>query len=171
MPAPQNLVAGGNAVLIGSDLGYVKAGGTTITPTLEIFTVDTEQELTAAKAFRTKEDFDLEFTICEPTLANIRMAWDITEATAGTSPAPITLDFGNQQFVPNERVVAVTGFVPAEAGSSGRIRTVTVDKAVLKTPGPIVFTKGQETNLKFVFMCLYNYGSSNRVGRFTDISV
>lgn len=156
-----NLVVGGAAVTIGSDLGAIK-DGITITPTREVFTIDLEQEMTPSKAWNVTEKWAIEFTLCEPTLANIKIGWDV-DNTVTVGP-PATLSFGDHQFTPQERVLVVTGIRP---GATAAARTVTFHKAVLETPAPLVFTKRAETNLKCGFMGLWD-SSNSRVGQISD---
>ena len=159
-----NLVVGNATVTIGSDLGAIK-DGVTITPTFTVFNVDLEQELMSSRFWYTDKNFKCEFTLCEPTLANVKIAWDVTAATSGSGP--ILLNFGTASgtdFVPTNRVLAVTSFVP---GASLFTRSVIFDKALLETPGPTAFSKRQETNLKCTFNCAYDTTNS-RVGKFSD---
>jgi hypothetical protein len=155
-----NLVVGGATVTIGSDLGAIK-DGVTITPSTELLTIDLEQELTPSKAWRMGERFSCEFTLCEPTGANIKIAWDTDNTYTGT---PATLAFGDHQFTPQTRVLVVTGNRP---GSGVAARTITFNNAVLETPAPLMFSKRQESNLKCTFTCLYDSGTS-RVGQLSD---
>ena len=53
-----NLVVGNATVSIGGDVGAIK-DGITITPTIEVFTIDgIEQELTPTKAWRVAESWE-----------------------------------------------------------------------------------------------------------------
>lgn len=156
-----NLVAGGATVTIGSDLGAIK-DGITVTPTREVLTIDLEQEMTPSKAWNMAEKYTVEFTLCEPTLANIKIAWDC-DNTVTVGP-PATLNFGDHQFTPQTRVLVITGNRP---GATVAARTLTFNNAIMETPAPLVFSKRQESNLKVGFMCLYD-SSTSRVGQFSD---
>ena len=152
-------VAGGGA----ADVGYIK-DGVTLTPTVELFTVDgIEQLLTAAAAWRVSEAFEVSFTMVEPTRDLIKAAWDCDNAVAGVGPW--TLDFGDNQFTPQATVIVITG---KTCGATQYVRTITLDKCVLSGPAPIKFSKGEETNLTVTYMCLYDDVSNNRVGQISD---
>jgi hypothetical protein len=157
------IIVGGATVSIGGDVGGIK-NGINQTPTIDLFTVDgIEQMPVAADAWITNRVFELSFTMVEPTLANIIIAWDLPDAAAGTGP--ITLDvLTTLTHEPTERAITVTGVVPI----AGRfVRTVVWDKCVLTSPAPLYFGKAQETNLEVTFMCLWDSATS-MVGDFSD---
>lgn len=155
-----NLLTGGATVNISTDRGAIK-DGITITPTREVLTVDLEQEMTPSKAWNMAEKFTVEFTMCEPTLTNVKHAWDVDNATSGGGPT--TLAFGDHQFTPQFPVIIVTGKRP---GATDGVRTVTFLSCVLETPAPHIMSKRQETNLKVGFMALYT--AAGYVGQFSD---
>ena len=164
MSASTNLTVGGATVYIGADLGYIK-DAVTITPTVELFTVDgVEQLLTPAAAWRVSESFECTFTLVEPTEGNINIALDSDNSWAGT---PSILEFGDNQFAPTERVLVVTG---KTTGATQFVRTISFGRAVLSGPAPIKFTKGEETNLALTFMCLFDEadGSHESIGWISD---
>jgi len=140
------------AVTIGSDLGYVK-DGIRITPSVDLYLVGeaVEQLTLPVKAFRVSETIEISFTLLEATLANIKLVEDIDNATAGAGP--ITLDWGDNQFIPTENALVVTGVVP---GATRYVRTVTFPKAVLTSPAEIAFTKTEETALNATYTALYS---------------
>lgn len=161
-----NIIAGGAKVVIGSDLGAIK-DGVTVTPTVELLTVDLEQELTPSKAWPTSRRWTIEFTLCEPTLANIKIAWDVVRAVGGAGP--FTLDIGSAEaatdIVLTPRAIILSSIVPGNVF----IRTVFYHACIIETPAPMVFSKRQETNLKQTFTALYDYSQSpDRVGLFSD---
>ena len=143
-----NIVAGGASVLIGTDLGAIKEG-VSLTLTVDTFTVDLEQEVIATKAFKTRNKLTCEFTLCEPTLENIKIGWDVDNAI--TAGPPRLLSAIDQQFTLQERIIVVTGTTP---GYAPFLRTCTLTRAVLETPGVLVFTKAAEQNMKLGFNCL-----------------
>lgn len=160
---PSNAGGSGSA----TDVGALK-DGVTITPTFTVFNVDIEQELMPSRYWYTDKKFQVEFTICEPTVANLRIAWDVINASSGSNP--VVTNFGtatSQEFVPTAHVIACTSFVPGGSGGNLYTRTVTFHKALLETPGPTVFSKRQETNLKCTFNCAFDT-STSRVGQFSD---
>jgi hypothetical protein len=163
-----NLVVGNATVVIGTDVGAIKEG-ITVTPTFSVFNVDIEQELMPSRFWYTDKKFQLEFTMCEPTLANVKYSWDVSSSiTGGTPPNPFVMTFGTAagtDFVPAARTIVCTSFVPGGAGGNLFTRTVIFNKCLLETPGPTVFSKRGETNLKCTFNCAIQSGS---VGLFSD---
>jgi len=159
MGTAANFVVGGATVTIGSDLGYIK-GGAKVTPSVNLFLAgeEIEQLTLPEKAWRVSENIEISFTLAEPTAANIKLAEDIDNTiTTGTPPTPDTLDWADNQFSTQERVLAITGVVP---GTGGFTRTITADAAVLSGPAEIAFTKGALTELACTFTCLYNATNS-----------
>lgn len=156
------IVVGGATAGIGGDLGYIK-DGIQQTPSIELFTPDSIEQLTTApKAWVVNRSYEIVITLVEPTLNNIRIGWDITEAAAaGVLKIHGTLA---TVFTPVERAVSVTGFVPGGV----TVRTVLWDKCVVSGPAPLQFIKSEETNLAITFMALYDDVTNNRVGQFTD---
>jgi len=163
-----NLVVGNATVFIGSDLGAIK-DGITITPTFTVFNVDIEQESFPSRYWYTDKKFTIEFTLCEPTLENIKLAWDM--AGAITAGPPRLLDIGTSagtDFVPNARVIVVTSFTPSATGLLP-VRTVTFHKCLLETPGATTFTKRAEVSLKTTWNCaLDTLQTPDRVGQFSE---
>lgn len=164
-----NLVVGNATVLIGSDLGAIKEG-ITITPTYTVFNVDIEQEAFPSRYWYTDKKFTIEFTLCEPTLENIKIAWDMAGTITGANPR--LLDIGTSagtDFVPTSRVVVVTSFTPGGAGGTLFTRTVTFHKALLETPGATTFTKRSEVSMKTTWNCTLDTAQTpDRVGQFSD---
>ena len=157
-----NVVIGGATVTIGSDLGYIK-DGITINPTAEhYFVEDVEGYPGRHAAKRIRENYAISFTLIEPTQANIKIGWDVTNAPAGTDP--ITLEFGSDSVTPQERVLVVTGVVP---GVGGFVRTVQFDRAIIEDPGEMKITDFEESKLPVTMTCLYD-STNSRVGQFSD---
>jgi hypothetical protein len=164
-----NLIVGNAKITVDAvDVGAIKEG-ITITPQFETFTVDIEQELMPSRFWYVGKKYSVEFTMCEPTLANMKIAWDNPNTATGTSPSPKTLAFGTvnaADFVPTNRVITATSFVPG----GSLVRTVTFYKCILEGPGSTTFSKRQEVNMKCTFNCAYD-DSSSKVGQFSDAQV
>jgi len=163
MPAtPANFVLGGAKIVVGTDLGAL-VDGTSIIPTVEILTFDIEQELSVSRAWRISEKITIDFTLAEPTLENVKIAWDILQAIVPGPPRTLSISPG--QLLPQERVVAMSSFEPGVASDA---RTVTFHKAIVETMGPLKFTKRELATLKVGMFCMYDYTTNNRVGQFSD---
>jgi len=169
MASSNNIVQGGATVVMGvgtaaTDLGYIK-DGLTITPTVDLYLVGeaVEQLTLPVKAYRVSETIEMAFTIIEPTLANIKTAWDIAAATGGTGP--ITLDIGENQFTPQENILTFTGLVP---GATQYVRSITAPVAVVNSPGEMNIGKAEETSLATGVVCLYDDISSNYALQISD---
>ena len=131
-----------------------------MTPTIDMLYAgdDIEQVLHRIKAFKVNENYEVSFTMSEPTDANIKSAWDNDNTWAGT---PLLLDFGDNQFDPVEVAITITGAI-----SSGTA-TVTFYKCVLTAPAEIQFTKAEYTKLPVTFACLYDDQTENKVGQWS----
>ena len=157
-----NIVGGGASVFIGADLGAVKEG-ITITVAVEHYKVEgIEGLLTAPKAYRTKEEYTIAFTLVEPTLANVKLAWDVTNAIVTPGP-PITLEFGGDSATPQSRVLKVFGIVPGNVF----VRTIQFDNVIASAPGETKLTQFQEQSLPCTYVTLWDAVNS-RVGQFSD---
>lgn len=161
------LVAGGATVKIAAaDIGAIK-DGVTVTPTLEILTVDLEQELTPSKGWPMARRWTIDFTMCEPTLENIKYAWDVVKGI--TAGPPRLLEVGEAAAYADTilaaRVILLSSIVPGGV----TVRSLTFSNCILETPAPIVFSKRQEVNLKQTYTALYDYATApDRVGQFSD---
>ena len=157
-----NIVRGGATVVIGSDVGAIE-GGIRMTPTIDMLYAgdDIEQVLHRIKAFKVNENYEVSFTMSEPTDANIKSAWDNDNTWAGAGP--YTLDFGDNQFDPVEVEISVTGAV-----STGTA-TVTFYKCVLTAPAEIQFTKAEYTKLAVTFAALHDDETANLVGQWSVV--
>jgi len=164
-----NLVVGNATIFVGVDLGAIKEG-ITITPTYTVFNVDIEQESFPSRYWYTDKRFTIEFTLCEPTLENIKIAWDLSGVITGTNPR--VLDIGTSagtDFVPTPRIIIATSFTPGGVGGTLFTRSVTFHKALLETPGATTFTKRAETSMKTTWNCALDTAQTpDRVGIFTD---
>lgn len=161
MGTPANIVFGGAAVTIGTDVGYIK-DGVAISWSVDLYQVEgIEGLLTSPVARRTKEQPTIAFTTIEPTLANMKLAWDITNSTSGTDP--ITLEFGGDSAIPQERVIVVTGIVPGDVF----VRSIQFDVCVLSAPGEMTITQYGEVAVQSSYVALYDTTNS-RLGQFSD---
>lgn len=172
MPVNADRLVVGNATITidATDVGAIKEG-ITITPTFTVFNVDIEQETFPSRFWYTDKKFTIEFTMCEPTLENIKFGWDLRGTIGGADPR--TLDIGTSSgddFVPTNRAIVATSFTP-QAAVAGvyKVRTVTFHKCMLETPGATVFTKRQEVSLKCTFnACFDTAQTPDRIGQFSD---
>jgi len=152
MAEEDNCVIGGATATVGSDLGYLKSGdGVAVVPTVEHYHLEVESALSPVKSFRIKEAFEINFTLCEPTLANIVIACGTDNAASGTGPTVLSL--GDNQVDVVEVVVAITGIVP---GGDGFTRTWTFHRCILTSPPEIKFTKDEPTMLPVGFTAHYD---------------
>ena len=148
MAQPMNIVFGNAAVSIGGDLGYIK-DGIAINKTEELYKPSgIEGILTSPVARRVSEMYSFTFTLIEPTLENIRLAWDVTTAKAGAGP--ITLAVGTSSAAPNARILIVTGIEPGGTD----VRTITADTTIANGPGEYKITQFEEGALPCVFETL-----------------
>ena len=165
MGTPANIVFGGATVTIGSDIGYIK-DGVAISWSIDLYQVEgIEGLLTSPVARRTKEQPTVAFTTIEPTLANMKLVWDITHATAGGAPAPVTLKFGGDSSTPQSRVIVVTGVVPGGVF----VRSIQFDVCVLSAPGEMTITQYGEVSVQSSYVALYDT-TNTRLGRFSDVT-
>lgn len=159
-----NLVVGNATVSISGtgDLGSIK-DGVTLTPTIELFTIDgIEQQLTPTKAWRTSEKWEVAFTLVEPTQANMAFAWDTDNAPA--AGPPVTLKVGDHQFIPTQRAITITGYVPGGTF----VRSLILHRCVLSAAAPYKVTKNEESNMACSFMLLYDDTTNNCVFTVSD---
>jgi len=150
MATAANIVFGGVAVTIGSDLGYIK-DGVTITPSFEIYKPSgIEGLMTAPKSRRISEEYTVTFNLIEPTLANIRLWIDSTNTI--TAGPPATLEVGADSATPNEQVLVVTSIEPGGTD----VRTITFHKVVAEGAGEWKLTDFEEGTLPCSFVTLYD---------------
>ena len=166
MGTKANIVVGGATVLIGSDLGFIK-GGIKLTPTREQFTPEDVDSLYGPiKKWLTKEEYAFDFTLMEPTQANIKIWLDSTNAP-GAGPDPIPLDIGHgpsgDTGVVTENILVMTGIVPGNIF----VRTITVTNAVLETPGEMTIAQSGEASCPIVMTALWD-DSNNRFFLISD---
>ena len=154
------LTTGGCTVDISGDLGYVKAGGATVTPTVELYTVNVEQLDTPDRAWAVNRSYDLAFTLVEMTQGNIPLGLGTDNAFAANS-----IDIGDNQFEPVYKAIAVTG---KTAGAAQFARTLTAYRAVISSPSPLKFSKEEETNLAMTWMLLQDTVTQNCVFDIVD---
>lgn len=175
---PANQVIGGLTVTItrptnkagtntADDSGAL-VDGAKFAPSYTTYSPDIEQELFPTKYVYTGKAFKLSFTYGEPTLPNLQNAWDISNAIVGAGPK--TLAFGTAtsgDFLPAPLVIAVTGYSPGAATATS-LRTITLNKAFLDTPGEMTITKKGITTMPATFNGAFDSVTS-RVGNFSDI--
>jgi hypothetical protein len=153
-----NLIITAASIYIGGDLGYIK-DGVHIAPSIELYTIEgIEGRLTSPVARRTKESYVISTTLLECTYANWRIAWDVTNAAAGT-----VTNFGGDSFKPNERTVLTYSTVPGGV----LLRTWTFTKCVVSSVGEHVLSQFGEIGFPVSFMALYDTATS-KVGSCTD---
>ena len=153
-----NLIITAASITIGSDLGYIK-DGVHITPSVELYTIEgIEGRLTSPVARRTKESYVISTTLLECTYANWRIAWDVTNAVAGT-----VTKFGGDSFKPNERLVLTYSTVPGGV----LLRTWTFRKCVVNSVGEHVLSQFGEIAFPVSFTALYNTATAE-IGSCTD---
>ena len=161
------IVAGNATVFIGADLGYVKAGGITVTPTVDVLTVDVEQLSVSPKAFFTGRVYEISFILTQPSHDMLVITWDLPSTPAVGPPETLliipTADMSDS-FTPTERALVVTGTSPTALG----IRTISWDAAILTTPGPLVLSKMVYQEQEVTFQALYDDKVGNQVGDFSD---
>ena len=147
-----NVIFGNAAALLGAvdseaDVGYIK-DGVTITKNEEIYKLKAEGIPSPIKARRTNLEYTFAFTMIEPTLANIKNAWAVSEAISGT-----TLEVGAlAEASPASISLKVTGVEPG--GSDAR--TIQAKSCISEGPGEVKFTDAEETAVPCVFTTLYN---------------
>jgi hypothetical protein len=173
---PGNYVVGNISVSMGTsipnDVGATQ-DGVKMTPANTTFSPNIDQELYKSRFWTTEKTFKIVFTMCEPTMNNIKTAWDVVNATTGTAPADTVLNFGTAtlpEFVPRPFLGAFTSYAPG--GSAGNLftRTVAFTKLLLDTPGELSFTKSDIAKLPQTWNACYD-ASTSRVGTITDKNV
>lgn len=154
------LTTGGCTVTVGTDRGYVKSGGATMTPTVELYTANVEQLDTPDRAWCVNRGYELTFTLVEMTQTNIPIGLGTDNSFAANS-----IDIGDNQFEPSYKAISITG---KTAGATQYARTLTAYRAVISTPAPIKFSKEEETNLAMTFMLLQDTVTQNCVFDIVD---
>lgn len=162
MATPANIVFGGVTVVISADLGYVK-DGVTIAKSEEIYRPSgIETLLTSPVARRVSEEYTITFTLMEPTLENLKLAWDETAAIVGA--APRTINVGGTGATPTESVLVVTGIEPGGTD----IRSITFDKAIAMGPGEHKITQFEEAAFPCTFVTLFKTTATARLFAISD---
>lgn len=168
MGSTSNICIGGATLQIDSDagtledVGYIK-DGVTIVPAFETFRVEGIEGLpVAVSARRTKTEYTVRSTLVEPTLENIRKAWDIQSTITGASPRVLKIDAPAK---PKEREIQITGIAPGGTGTY--VRTILMRRCVVESPQEMKFTDYEETKLPVTFVCLYS-SANTEIGNFSD---
>lgn len=156
------IVVGGADFQVGGQLGYIKEGVTTQKNEDILFIEGAEGVITSPKAFRTKLSYTISATVIEPTLANLKILWDV--ANAATSP--MSAGSANELGAAPERQLDIKSIVPATAF----VRSVTVDRAVSNGPGEVKFTQFEEVKCPMVFETVYN-DTDDRLMEYSDAAV
>lgn len=154
-----NISIGGATIDIFNDVGttepvgYIK-DGITITPSFEIYKIGGIEGLpVTVKANRTKTEYSLKTTLMEPTLHNLRKAWDITSAAA----SPFKID---APAACKERKVVVGSLGPKVAGGATGVWTWTFTRCIVESPEAMKISDAEETKLPVSFLCMYDSGAS-----------
>jgi hypothetical protein len=150
-----NIVAGGAAVDIGGDLGYIK-DGITITPTRELLLPENIETLYAPPvSFLTKETYGITFTLIETTQANMIIWLGSGNAVTGTGPYNLKIGHGpsGDTAQPVEVALVLKGLVP---GANLYVRTITFTKAVADAPGEFKITQFEEAAFPCSFTTIWD---------------
>jgi hypothetical protein len=151
-----NIVAGGAAVTIGSDLGYIK-DGITVTPTRELLMPENIEGLYAPpRSFLTKETYGVTFTLVETDRDNLKLWLDSTNTESGADPIVLDVGHGPSGDVgqPTERVLVIKGLVPGNAPPF--LRTITWNQAVADAPGEFKITQFEEAAFPCSFTTIWD---------------
>ena len=164
MATMANIVIGGGTVKIGSDLGYFK-DGISIAPTAEHYFVEGIEGYPGRhRAKRIKEDWSVSFNLIEPTLDNIKLWADVTNAATGGGTVPDVLKFGGDSVTPNERELECGGIVP---GGDDYVRTWKFFRAVASGMGETKVTDFEESALPCVYTMMYD-STETAIGQISD---
>lgn len=159
-----NIIQGGAAVLVGSDLGYI-TDGVTFAVIEEMYYKRPEGVSMDVHARRVSQNYEIRTTLLEPTMANMQIALDWQGTSATASGGLEQLEFGNDgNFKPSASVVKIYGYVP---GSGGFTRYVQLDRAVAITNVESSFQDAEETKLPLAMHALYD-ATNSRAGLLSD---
>jgi hypothetical protein len=140
MGTAANIVFGGAVVDMGGDLGFIK-NGLHIQKNEEIYRMRVEGAILPVRTRRTSLEYTFSGTLVEPTLANIKKVWDLTDAIVGTA-----INVGEPgENTPTEQNLTFKGIEPGGTN----VRNIVVVKAVAENPGEMVITDAEETSLPF----------------------
>lgn len=157
-----NIVVGGASIIHDStDLGYIVDGVTLIVES-DMWYGAVEGIPADIVARRTKSSYKFATTLVEPTMANLKIAYDWQNTESGDDP--IALDFGGENFVPSTASVEIYGYVP---GGDLFTRKITLDSAVAESGGELKNTDADMVKIPVTFKGLYNETNS-RVGELSD---
>lgn len=160
-----NIIAGGAAIVIGSDLGYILQGtGVVMSVTSEPMYVRVEGGVNAEVMARFPlVSYEFTTTLAEPTMQNMIYAYDWQNST-GTGASGNVIEFGGENYVPTVREITIFGYVP---GSGNFTRQIVLDRAVAIQGGEHKYTDTEVTTVPFTFHGLYDSADS-RVGQMID---
>jgi len=157
-----NIIIGGATLLVDDvNLGYI-VDGVRMTVEADMWYGKVEGVPVDIVARRPRVSYKFQATLVEPTLANLKIAYDWSN-TQDAGP-PITLDFGGENFIPTSLEVAIYGYVP---GGDLFTRMLTIDVAVVEPGGEMVHTDEDMTKIPVVFKGLWDEATS-RVGELSD---
>jgi len=157
-----NIVQGGASITVGSDLGYIR-DGVTLVVNAEPYYTSVEGINCHIHARMPQQNYEVRTTLMEPTLANLKIAFDWQTASATAASAAIN-EFGGDNFKPTERDVKIYGYVP---GASAYTRYFQLFRAIAVGGGEVKSAHDEETRLPVVFHGLY-YPTSASVGLVSD---
>lgn len=161
MGSQANIIVGGAALVVGSDLGYI-VDGVTMTVEADMWYGAVETIPVDIVSRRTKTHYKFVSTLVEPTMANLKIAYDWQNTAGGLDP--ITLDFGGENFIPTESAVEIYGYVP---GGNLYTRKLSLDRAVVEPGGELKHTDADMVKVQVTFKGLYSETNS-RVGVLSD---
>ena len=158
-----NIVQGGASITIGSDLGYLK-DGVTMAVSSDMSYTRVEGVNANMIARKVNQNYEIRTVLAEPTVANLRLAYDMQNATGTASGGLETQTFGGENFKPSENIVQIYGYVP---GSGQYTRYIKFDRGVAIPSDDLTFADADSTGLSIAMACLYSVTNS-RVGIITD---
>lgn len=146
-----NVIANSATMSInGTDVGYTK-DGIAIRMAREYLEITPDQVNGPVKVSKTMEQMFVKTTLLEPTLANLRWAWDQSAES----------QIGNSDSVVNEVAIVVSGDAP-----NGGTRTFTLSRCVPQGDAELNYGRETEVGLEVEFQALKD--SDGRFGTLAD---
>lgn len=129
------------------------SGGVSAERKMTFNDVEVDQVVGVVKKILTKDEITVTTTLSEATLANLQLAWGISQApVVNTSPANTTLNVGVEK-APVEHTLTFVG--PCPPGTSNyKTRTVTFYRAINMVSAKLDFMKDKEQQYQVSFQCL-----------------
>lgn len=164
---PANIVFGGAAITIGSDLGYIKDGLHLSREEEVYYVTGIEGIMTPPRAHRTSLNYTVSGTFLEPAIVGvfqIPLAWGCLD-TAGTTGVLEVGKKADMAIEPSglEKAVTITGIEPGGTD----VRTIAITKATADGAGEMVISDYEETAVPFSFKALYD-ASGDKIFTITD---